>query len=95
MPKREPIINLDVVRGPILTVWNAIGYDMEQACRDGGERMTNISMIEACIDADRITFFMSKKDPRALAAEAEIDRAIKTHGYDRVLRALARGIHLT
>ena len=94
MPK-SPLINIELVRGPILTVWNAIGYDMEQACR--GERMTNSAMVEACIDADRLTFFAykGKNDPAALAAEAEIDRAIKAHGYPRVLRALARAIHLT
>lgn len=90
------IIDMEIMRGPILTVWNAIAGDLDTSVRDAGERLTNIAAVECCIDADRLTFFAhkGKKDERARAAEAELDRAIKAHGYDKVLRTLARHLSL-
>lgn len=90
--KKAPIVNFDLVRGPILTVWNAIGADFSEL-----GRFSNATAVEACIDADRLTFFPGygeKGKAAAVAAQTEIDRAIKENGYPKVLNALSRNIRL-
>lgn len=59
------IVNLDLVRGPILTVWNAIAPDFAEL-----GPMTNTAAIEACIDANRITFFAGSSEQDKAAAHA-------------------------
>lgn len=88
----EPVVNIELVRGPIVTTYSAIGYDLAEL-----GRVTNLGAIEACIDANRLTSFAHGESGKATAAaaEAEIDRAIKAHGYQKVLRALGRAIKLT
>jgi hypothetical protein len=89
---KAPVIDIEIMRGPILTVWNSIGGDYS----DLG-RVTNLSAIEASIDADRLTTFRGYGDKgkaASVAAEAELQRAIDAHGYDKVLRALGRAIRL-
>lgn len=85
--KKQPTIDIEIMHGPILTVWNAIGYD---SLAEGS--IPNISAIEGCIDANRLTMFC--RGEAGKRAEAELDRAIKAHGYPKVLRALARAITL-
>jgi hypothetical protein len=96
--KRAPKVNLDfdLLRGPILVTWNAIAGDLAATCAESGQRLTNESAVECCIDADRLTFFARGADERAAAeaAEQELSRAIGAHGYPRVLRALARRFSL-
>ncbi len=88
-------INMDVMRGPIMKVWNAIAGDLDDAYAEDGGGMNNTSAVEACIDANRMTFFADKYDrDEANAAEAELSRAIDAFGYDRVLRKLARELQL-
>jgi len=90
---KQQTINVDIMRGPILEVWNAIGGDSEQAFADMGETIKNTHAIEACIDANRLTTFVRDK-AEAASAEAELDRAIDAHGYNKVLRVLSRRIPL-
>jgi hypothetical protein len=88
-------VNVDVMLGPILKVWNAIAGDLSDALAEDGGGMRNIDAIECCIDADRLTFFADRFDrDEANAAEAELRRAIDAHGYDKVLRKLSREIAL-
>lgn len=86
---KVPLVDLELVRGPINTVWNAIAYDMSEL----PGRMSNAAMVEACIDADRLTFFAPGSE-KAKLADAEISRAIDAHGYDKVLRFLSKNISL-
>ena len=85
---REKIVDVELCRGPINRTWGQIAFDC-------GFVRSNAGAIELCIDADRLTSFArgAAKDD-ALAAEKELDRAIKQHGYSKVLRALARSISL-
>lgn len=94
--KTKPVkIDMNVMRGPILKVWNAIAGDLSDACAEDGGGMKDIDAVECCIDADRMTFFADKFDmTEAKAAEAELTRAIAEHGYARVLRKLARELSL-
>lgn len=96
MSRKSRIIDIDIMYGPVMTVANAIAGDYESGCREMGEKVTNIALIEGCIDADRLTFFASgeKGMAAAKAAEAELDRAIDQHGYDKVLKALSRAIRI-
>jgi hypothetical protein len=85
---KTPLINIDLVRSPILQTWSAIASDWMQL--EG--RHTNAGAIEGCIDADRLTMYANKAE--AKIAEAELDRAIKAHGYTKVLNTLSRAIRL-
>lgn len=92
---RKPIVDIALVRGSICRTADAIAGDLEQMCQENGEKFRNIDLLEACIDANRLTTFAygtTKAD--AIAAEAEITRAIEAHGYMKVLRALNREIQL-
>lgn len=95
MPRKR-IIDIDVMRGPIMGVWNEVCYDLQTSCSENNQRLTNTIAIECCIDADRLTTHnrggIYSND--AKAAEAELDRAIKEHGYTKVFNALCRGIRL-
>jgi hypothetical protein len=82
---RQPIIDAELLRGPVLVVWNAIGNDL------GDERISNTAAVECCIDADRLSQFAGEAGRKA---DAELTRAIEAHGYAKVLRALARAIRL-
>ena len=85
------IMDFEVMRGPIMTVWSTIAGDFMEL-----GRVSNLAAVEATIDADRLTFYAhgEKGKTAALAAEAELDRAIKAYGYTPVLKALSRRIRL-
>jgi hypothetical protein len=89
---KTPVVDINIVRGPIMHTWNAVGYD---AMAEG--RISNLAAVECCIDANRLTSFAYGESGKAAAkaAEAEIDRAIAAHGYPKVLRAIGRAISLT
>lgn len=91
-PKPKPgIVNIDLLRDPILSTWSVIASDAMEL----GD-MTNAGAIEMCIDADRMTFYASGVKGKTAAgdAEKELDRAIKAHGYKKVLNSLSRSIRL-
>ena len=89
---KQQVVDIEKVLGPIMETWNAIGFDVMSA----GERIRNADAVECCIDADRLTQFAYGEQGKAAAreADAEITRAIAAHGYEKVLRALARAIRL-
>jgi len=80
---------LRVVRGPINSVWNTIGMDVEEACAISGDELTNEMVIEACIDANRIEQFTGRKD-----VDKYILELIKQHTYAQVLKFLSENILL-
>ena len=88
--------HLTLVSREVHRTWQVIGYDVLSACAEAGERCTNEAAVEACIDADRLWANAQTKADEARGREAQeaLRAAFKVHGYDIVLRALARDIHL-
>lgn len=88
---KTPIVNVELLRGPIYSAWNAVAGDLAEL-----GRVTNKGAIECCIDADRMTMFAYGEQGKtaAAAAEAELTRAIDANGYTKVLAALSRAIKL-
>jgi hypothetical protein len=88
---KTPIVNVELLRSPIYTVWNHVAGDLSEL-----GRVTNKGAIECCIDADRMTSFAHGEQDKAAAAaaETELTRAIDANGYAKVLSALARAIRL-
>lgn len=74
------------VKPAICATWQCIGADMPDPCK-------NIEAVEACIDADRLATATHDK-AAGEAANAKLREAIDAHGYDAVLRALAKAIRL-
>lgn len=93
---KNQIIDLTIMRNPITVVAQAIAGDIESSMAEAGERLTNAIMIESCIDAGRMTSFARGEAGKADAtsAEAELARAIKAHGYPKVINALSRAIRI-
>lgn len=91
MTKKQTIVDMDKVRGPIVSVWGQIAADAVEL-----GRLSNAGAVELCIDADRLTFFAygDRGKQAAAEAEAELENAIKAHGYTKVLKVLARSIRL-
>ena len=96
MTKKPSIVDVELLRGPVVRTWGAIGGDLEAACMEEGHNLRNIEAVECCLDADRLTLFADCDRDRASAqaAEAELKRAIAAHGYPKVLALLARRIVL-
>ena len=69
---------------PLYQVWNAIGYDVYEC----GEEVTPELVIEMCLDADRLTFFVEGEEGRA--AQALVHKLMDEHGYEKVLQFLAK-----
>lgn len=69
---------------PLYQVWNAIGPDIY----DIDEEVDPESVIEWCIDADRLTFFVEGDEGRA--AQDLVRSLIAEHGYTKVLKFLAK-----
>jgi hypothetical protein len=86
---------LEVVSGPIYGTWNEVAADVASL----GGRMTYSGNIEVCIDADRLWYGKQGRIgdsgyEKAVAADEAVRVAIDTHGYEKVLRFLARNIKL-
>lgn len=81
-------IFLEAVRAPIVTVWGTIGYDIIECCESMGEGCDNEQAIESCIDANYLTMYTSKE------ADVLVSEMCKEHGYDKVLKFLAKNIRL-
>ena len=82
--------NVQSLSQPLYQVWNAIGYDMYDVFDDPecDEELTPEVIIECCIDANRLTTFVDGEEGKA--AEALVTQLIKEHGYDEVLKFLAK-----
>lgn len=74
---------LKKVKPAIVQVWNYIQADIEESC-------TNAEAMELCLDANRIsTFVTGGKEIDAL-----IEQASKEHGYAKVDKFLCKHIQL-
>lgn len=80
---------LDQLVNPVLVVWNAIGYDVEESLQAMGEELDNESAIEMCLDANRL--LLNGNDAEA---EALLDRLCREHGFSEVVRGLCRRVTL-
>jgi len=76
-----------ILASAIYATWNQIAPDAEAACR------SNLEAVEACIDADRLTFncsYGATGIQEGKDAAAFITAAINAHPYSKVLRALSK-----
>lgn len=73
---------------PIYEVWSYIASDLEEAVTSCGDVLTNEGVIEACIDANRLSTMMANAE-EGKAAEQLVHTLIKEHGYKHVLSFLA------
>jgi hypothetical protein len=74
---------------PVLRVWNAIGYDVEEGMQACGEELDNEVAIESCLDADRLLLTGEDAEAHALC------RALcREHGFGVVVRELAKHVTL-
>lgn len=79
---------LTLVNAPIRAVFNEIAYDLEEACNSCGERLCNEGAIEACIDADRLSFSGYKE------ADEAVKEVLKTNTYEATMKFLKKNIIL-
>ncbi len=79
----------DKLHGPIMRVWNYIGYESMQLAQECGERMTNAAAMEGCIDANRLSGCAN--DP---VSDQLVSDLIDEHGYDKVSKFLCKHIKL-
>jgi len=70
---------------PLLQVWQYIGHDYLAACGQVGEVPDAEEIIEACIDADRLTTLLENGEHHQSLVRA----LIKEHGYRKFLSFLA------
>jgi hypothetical protein len=71
--------------GPEEGVWNSIGYDIEQSCREPGVRLTNISAHETICDCERLEEFCISEDEQIAVREF---RKLLQPGWDNFLTSL-------
>jgi len=71
------------VKPAIVDVWQYIGSDAMEICE------SNKDALEMCIDANRLTTCVNRKDIDDLIRET-----IKEHGYTKVFSLLAKNISL-
>lgn len=73
--------------GAIHNVWNQIGSDLEAACAECEEELTNDGAFESCLDADRIVLVGRNKP-----AQEELTTLFKEHGWAAVVKAAKKQI---
>jgi len=73
--------------GAIRNVWSQIGSDLEAACAECGEGLTNDGAFESCLDADRIVL-VARNQP----AQDELNALYKEHGWNAVVKAAKKQI---
>jgi hypothetical protein len=71
---------------PLFEVWNQIGYDVYEIYN--GKSPDPEEVIELCIDANRLSTFISGEE--GVAAEQLVRALIDKHGYHNVLSFLAK-----
>lgn len=75
----------------IRSTWNAIAYDIIQACEESGDKLDDEAAMETTIDANHMTMYGGKRGK-------EMDKLVgdlcAKHGYDIVLKYLAKKIPL-
>lgn len=75
--------------GPVAITWNSIGYDIQESFQSMDEILDNESAIESCLDADRL--LLNANDP---VAHQLCTALCMEHGFDQVVRAIAREVTL-
>lgn len=80
--------NVAFLRQPLYQVWNSIGYDSLEAASICGEDMDPEMVIEACLDADHLTYFL--KGEEGTKAQEFVRELYKEHGYHTVIKFLAK-----
>jgi hypothetical protein len=80
---------VDKLVHPVLAVWNAIGYDVEEGMAACGEQLTNEIAIECCLDADHLLFTGNDPEAHALCRALCIE-----HGVGRVVETLGQRVTL-
>lgn len=86
----KPSVDLEKVTPAIVSVWNAIGAEIEQNMQ-GMQRLTNFLCIECCLDMDNLATFGGAEGKQA---ERIISKAMQRFGVDPILSFLARNILL-
>jgi hypothetical protein len=74
---------------PVLRVWDAIGYDVEEGMQACGEELDNEVAIESCLDADRLLLTGNNAEAHALCRNL-----CREHGFNQVVRDLAKQVVL-
>jgi hypothetical protein len=72
--------------------WQAIGNDVLQACEDCGEGCTNQDAIEACLDADRLTYYPGGAEGKD--ANEFVRECAGTQHYKDLVQALCKSCHI-
>jgi hypothetical protein len=80
---------VDKLVEPVLVVWNAIGWDVEESLQACGEELDNESAIEMCLDANRLLLNGNDQE-----AETLLNQLCREHGFGQVVRALCQRVTL-
>lgn len=80
---------LDQLVEPLLVVWNAIGYDVEESLQAMGEELDNESAIEMCLDANRL--LLNGNDAKA---EELLNQLCREYDFGQVVKGLAKRVTL-
>lgn len=80
---------IDQLVDPVLVVWNAIGYDVEESLQAMGDELDNESAIEMCLDADRLLL-----NGHDAAAHQLLRDLCREHGFGQVVQGLAKRVTL-
>lgn len=94
--KRMPKIELDALiaklRSPVFNTWQVIGGDVEQACTESEERLTNKAAIESCLDGGGMMGMYGGASGKE--CETLLDAAAKNGHWTQVYNAVCREISL-
>ena len=80
---------LDKLVQPLLVVWNAIGYDVEESLQACGEELDNESAIEMCLDANRL--LLNGNDAEA---EELLNQLCRDYDFGQVVKGLSKRVTL-
>lgn len=71
--------------------WQVIGSDSEALADECGEKMTNLTRLEGCLDADRMTTNCGAKGEEA---DTFVTELCDKYGYDAVSKLISRRVKL-
>jgi hypothetical protein len=79
---------IDAISTGVQSTWAELAGDAYALAEECNEKMTNKGALELVLDADRMTTFGYKE------ADDLIGQAIKEHGYDKVMKHIAKNFKL-
>ena len=91
MPKAEFDQLLAVLRPAMWSTWQTIAGDLEAACAECGERLTNSAAVESCLDGGGL---MADYGNDGGAAHKALDAACKQYDYLNLYRRVCRAVRL-